>query len=301
VALKRRGRDLLGLCPFHNEKTPSFYVSTDKGFYHCFGCGENGDVIAYVMRTRRLRFHDAVVEILGLAVHKPLHPLPRREQEPMPADRTEQVDAILAACGPVEPGTAAYLYLTLRGLRQHQPALRAHQALYCHEVHGERPALIAPLTASSGEICAIQRIWCLPRIEFADGQGPVDSRAPLTIRKKTLGHMGDASVQLKPAGPVLGLAEGVETAIAASRLFRMPVWAVCGAARLGHVWVPRDIVTTLFIFGDNGETGHDLAERSVALWRNRGLNCTASYPNTAYGDFADELGDEPIRVGTLWA
>ena len=46
VTLKRKGRAQMGLCPFHNEKTPSFSVNDENGFYHCFGCGVSGDVAA---------------------------------------------------------------------------------------------------------------------------------------------------------------------------------------------------------------------------------------------------------------
>lgn len=60
VSLKKSGRSLRGLCPFHNEKTPSFYVFPDKGNFHCFGCGANGDVFTYVMRTQNLAFGDAL-------------------------------------------------------------------------------------------------------------------------------------------------------------------------------------------------------------------------------------------------
>ena len=47
VKLTRKGREHSGLCPFHNEKTPSFTVSEDKGFYHCFGCGAGGNVFKF--------------------------------------------------------------------------------------------------------------------------------------------------------------------------------------------------------------------------------------------------------------
>jgi DNA primase len=61
VALRRRGgRSAVGLCPFHAEKTPSFNVSEEHGFYHCFGCDEHGDVFAFVMKTQSLAFPDAV-------------------------------------------------------------------------------------------------------------------------------------------------------------------------------------------------------------------------------------------------
>src|SRR5690606_5522251 len=60
VRLVRRGREHTGLCPFHHEKTPSFTVNDDKGFYHCFGCGAHGDVIRFVMETGNLPFREAV-------------------------------------------------------------------------------------------------------------------------------------------------------------------------------------------------------------------------------------------------
>jgi DNA primase len=60
VRLKRSGRNYFGLCPFHNEKTPSFSVSSTKQIYKCFGCGEAGNVITFVMKTRRVSFPEAV-------------------------------------------------------------------------------------------------------------------------------------------------------------------------------------------------------------------------------------------------
>jgi DNA primase len=59
VTLKKRGRDLVGLCPFHGEKTPSFHVHPEEGFFKCFGCGAGGDVIAFVMKLENLQFGDA--------------------------------------------------------------------------------------------------------------------------------------------------------------------------------------------------------------------------------------------------
>src|SRR5262245_34139798 len=60
VRLQKRGRDHTGLCPFHKEKTPSFTVSEEKGFFHCFGCGAHGDVVGFVMRSDSLSFPEAV-------------------------------------------------------------------------------------------------------------------------------------------------------------------------------------------------------------------------------------------------
>src|SRR5271154_5392537 len=67
VRLVRKGREHGGLCPFHNEKTPSFYVVEDKGFFHCFGCGAHGDAIGFVMRSENLDFIEAIERLAGLA------------------------------------------------------------------------------------------------------------------------------------------------------------------------------------------------------------------------------------------
>ncbi|HPF47043.1 MAG: DNA primase [Alphaproteobacteria bacterium] len=67
VRLVRKGREHLGLCPFHNEKTPSFTVNDDKGFYHCFGCGAHGDVINFVLETEGLSFPETIERLAGQA------------------------------------------------------------------------------------------------------------------------------------------------------------------------------------------------------------------------------------------
>ena len=63
VPLRRAGTSLKGLCPFHTEKTPSFTVSGDRGFFHCFGCGTGGDVIKFVQLHEHLTFPDAVLAL----------------------------------------------------------------------------------------------------------------------------------------------------------------------------------------------------------------------------------------------
>src|SRR5690625_358236 len=66
VTLQRAGvGSLKGLCPFHDERTPSFHVRPQMGFYHCFGCGEGGDVIDFVMKINHLPFAEAVEFLAG--------------------------------------------------------------------------------------------------------------------------------------------------------------------------------------------------------------------------------------------
>jgi DNA primase len=118
VALKRRGRTALGLCPFHAEKTPSFNVSEERGFYHCFGCGEHGDVIDFVMKTQGLAFPEAVRVVaarVGVDVPEEDGSAPRKPTEPLVA-----VSAAAAAFfqGMLRSprGARARAYLTERGI-----------------------------------------------------------------------------------------------------------------------------------------------------------------------------------------
>lgn len=67
VKLKKSGNSYLGLCPFHNEKTPSFSVSPSRGVCHCFGCGEGGDVISFVMKVENISFYDALKKLAEMA------------------------------------------------------------------------------------------------------------------------------------------------------------------------------------------------------------------------------------------
>ncbi|HCM04824.1 MAG TPA: DNA primase, partial [Oceanospirillales bacterium] len=66
VGLKKAGKDYQACCPFHNEKSPSFTVSQDKQFYHCFGCGANGNAISFVMEYEKLEFVDAIEEMASM-------------------------------------------------------------------------------------------------------------------------------------------------------------------------------------------------------------------------------------------
>jgi DNA primase len=117
VALRRRSRGAVGLCPFHSEKTPSFTVSEERGFYHCFGCGEHGDVFAFVMKTQSLSFPDAVrrvAERFGVPLPADADEAGRRGAPLLTANATaaEFFRAALAGAG----GGRARAYLAARGL-----------------------------------------------------------------------------------------------------------------------------------------------------------------------------------------
>ena len=87
MSLKRSGKEFKALCPFHNEKTPSFYVVPGKGFYKCFGCGESGDVFSFLMNQAGLSFNEAVEKLasrVGVEIPREEAPAGGRRPEAVP-------------------------------------------------------------------------------------------------------------------------------------------------------------------------------------------------------------------------
>ena len=93
VKLIRAGREWKACCPFHNEKTPSFTVNDDKGFYHCFGCGAHGDAIRFLTDHRGMPFMDAVKELAGKAGMEVPAPDPRARER---AERAASLTDVMA-------------------------------------------------------------------------------------------------------------------------------------------------------------------------------------------------------------
>ncbi|HTZ56268.1 MAG TPA: DNA primase [Candidatus Acidoferrum sp.] len=119
VSLKKRGRDLVGLCPFHGEKTPSLHVHQEEGYFKCFGCGAGGDVIAFAMKLESLPFSDAarmLANKAGIALES---------EDPRTARRRNEREAIYEANAVAaayfermlrsEAGAAARAYCEKRG------------------------------------------------------------------------------------------------------------------------------------------------------------------------------------------
>jgi DNA primase len=120
VTLKKAGANFQGLCPFHNEKSPSFSVSPTKQFYHCFGCGAHGSAISFLMEHSGLTYVDAIEELArsaGLTV-------PREERRPQDLAKQQQAIALSEVMSPaadwykqqLKLNTRAIDYLKGRGL-----------------------------------------------------------------------------------------------------------------------------------------------------------------------------------------
>src|SRR5882672_7455779 len=124
VQLKRAGQNFRGLCPFHAEKTPSFNVHPTKQIYHCFGCGQGGDVFKFVMEMEKCAFPEAiriVAEKCGIAVPRPKERSPEERKENqlravlVEIHREAQAFFVKQLEGTLE-GKAARAYLEDRGL-----------------------------------------------------------------------------------------------------------------------------------------------------------------------------------------
>ncbi|MBE6919028.1 MAG: DNA primase [Ruminococcaceae bacterium] len=102
VALQRKGSNLFGLCPFHNEKTGSFSVSPDKQIYHCFGCKKGGGVINFIMEIENLSYPDAVRH------------LAQRANLPVPEDDRDGMDKLRARLLALNKDAARYYYQVLQ-------------------------------------------------------------------------------------------------------------------------------------------------------------------------------------------
>ncbi|MFA7604297.1 MAG: DNA primase [Novosphingobium sp.] len=121
--LTKAGREFKACCPFHNEKTPSFTVNDEKGFYHCFGCGAHGDAIRWLTDQRGLAFLDAVKELAAEAGMDVPAPDPRAakaaEQRDSLHDVTAAAQKWFVECLAGPEGEKARAYLATRGFDAH--------------------------------------------------------------------------------------------------------------------------------------------------------------------------------------
>ncbi|MGH6969099.1 MAG: CHC2 zinc finger domain-containing protein [Stellaceae bacterium] len=286
VELKKAGAEWTGLCPFHTEKTPSFFVNDKKQFYHCFGCGAHGDAIAAVMQLGHRSFHDAVDGLIGAAYRSAPAEFDRRQREaaaeyaaagdrrfdsdPDERARLAKARAMWENRKPLA-GTVGEHYLThVRGLRPPWPDVLGFAPSMFFQPQGvELPAVLARIVDGTGEGVALQRIF----IDPCTGR----KAEPAKQAKRTYGPMRDGAVKLFPADRMLGLAGSVEDALAARRIFRLPVWATCGENRLGAVAVP-ECVEHLVIFADSDRAGIREAIKASEEYEHRGLGVEITAP-----------------------
>lgn len=259
VALNRHAGEWRGLCPFHVEKTPSFYVNDQKQFYHCFGCGAHGDAIDFVMRADGVNFAEAITHLMGSDLHLPRHVQVARDHAVLAEEEDEQRRRKLAheTWMKREPAAGSLAEKYLRILRKITIRLPDQLGFVpeCYDGKTKRayPALIAAIQDRTGAVTAIQRIF----LDMGTGDAVKIEVKPGKWKrhKATLGPQRDGCVRLgMPYHDTLGLAGSVEDALSAMELFSIPVWATCGETRFSSVWLP-DHIKRVLIFGDGDEAG----------------------------------------------
>lgn len=278
VALKRAGRDQRGLCPFHKERTPSFYVVEGKGFWHCFGCGAHGDAVGWVMRTSQASFPEAVEYLAGLAglrADRPPEPqakpiVQRPAAELQLAERRRKVDwarQLWSLSGPIGGSLAERYLRERRNIRlMLPPSLRFRVALE-HPFADRRarfPALIAAIQGPDegrNSERAIVGVHCTYLSADGRGKAPPPAGWPSDEPWKTKIMRGIArggAVRLTALEAVMVLAEGIETALAVLQALYdhdqrcahidgepVGVWATLSLDNLGAVHLPamvRDVI-----------------------------------------------------------
>lgn len=170
-------------------------------------------------------------------------------------------------------GTVVERYLRRRGIDTAPPP-----SLRLHVSQDGAPSMIAAVQAPNGNIAAVQ-VTALTR----DGK-----KAAVANPRITMGALGGGAVRLAPTGDVLGLAEGTETALAATQLTGVPCWAVLGAGRMHQVMISGG-VRQLHIFADDDEPGRKAAERTAEHHAKQGRRVVLRFPPIGHNDWADLL------------
>jgi hypothetical protein len=240
----------------------------DKLLVNCFAGCDGRDVLD-ALRARGLLDDDAPYRERMTA------PRCGPAEEP-PAQPDPTAIELWRAAEPIK-GTLAQGYLRNRGLTvDAMPTLRflprsAHT--YMRRVPFD--AMIAAVQASDRQIIAAQLTWLDPR-----GAG----KAKISTPRVTIGALRDGAVRLGAAGAELGIAEGVETALAAIQISGVPCWACLGAKRMASVAIPDD-VKRLRVFADADQTGQDAGASAAQEHQSRRVFIHT--PKSPFEDFAD--------------
>jgi hypothetical protein len=283
LPLKRSGRFLAAPCPFHVERTPSFYVYSDH--FHCFGCGAHGDLFDWLDLTAGLAFPEAVRLLSGAGPSSlpaaVAFPPPARAR-PTPADtRGPAANVWREALDPL--GSPVETYLRHRGVAlPDEPVIRWHPR--CPRRDGDvlelLPAMVALMTDPiSGDPVGVHRTFLRP-----DGAGKAAGKA-----KMMLGNAGVVRLA-EPEGEGLGLAEGIETALSAMQAIGWgPVWAAC--SRGGVETFPVLPGHALTIFADGDQPGQAAARSCAHRWAESGREALIHFApaGTDWNDIAVRL------------
>lgn len=286
--LRRAGRELVGLCVFHREATPSLHVNDATGLYHCFGCGAGGDAIRFVMETEGLRFTDAL-RWLGTADLPPVDPAQRAqavaEDAAARAEAIAEAREVWTAAQPAA-GTPAEVYARSRGITAPLPPSIRYTRTYAWrdretgEIGPNLPAVVGAVTDGGGELIGLQRIF------LADGGR---AKARMKNPKRTLGRVLGGALRLGPAAAEVVLCEGPEDGLTlAQELPGASVWVTLGTAMMPAVQYPPE-VRSIVLAGDNNAAGRAAVQRAALALSDAGYSVRTMFPGDGFADFNDML------------
>ncbi len=271
-----------GPCPMCGGKDRfRFDDKEGRGTWFCGHCGA-GDGVALVMAYKGMDFLEAAREIeLAAGVVQPSRVTPEANE----AQKLAKLRQVWTEASPLVHGDEAMAYLAGRGLAlETSPrALRLHPELPYYDagqVIGRYPAILAQVVGPDGDPKTIHRTYM-----HAGKKAPVESPKKLMPGKRSEG----AAVRLSRVGWHLGIAEGIETALAASILFSVPTWSTISAHGI-ETFEPPDGVKRITIFADNDDsfTGQAAAYACACRLRKRGLEVDVKIP-AEIGDWLDVL------------
>lgn len=305
VPLKQAGSTFKGLCPFHHEKTPSFTVNREKGFFHCFGCSTGGDVLKFVELYEKLSFPEAVQSLarrFGLTVPESDDPAGDRravaEREAL-LKTHELADAYFRAQLRTAAGAAALRYLEQRDVRPetverlglgHAPSRRDGLTRHLRDLGQPlelllksglvtqrddappcdrfRNRLMIPIARETGSVIAFGG-----RALAADQQPKYlnSPETPLYAKGRTLYGLHLTKQALREVGYAV-LVEGYFDLAQAVQAGVMPVVATCGTALTGrHVRLLRRFCSRTLLSFDPDPAGEGAAARSGELLLSQGF------------------------------
>ena len=287
IKLTKAGREWKGCCPFHQEKTPSFYVNDAQGFAHCFGCGWNGDVIRFVMEQIGCAFREAYTRLANADLPKWT---PQERSKAVAEDNlarlAKEADASkFWQAGRAAAGTPAETYLRARGITIALPdCLRfAEIPSWRNKETGEwgrnRPALVCGAVDGTGAVVGIQRI-------FFPNDDPARGKADC---KLSLGTIKGSALRLEPAAETIVMCEGPEDGLSVMQEGPgLPVWVPFGTSMMPAVQLPP-IVRKVVIAGQNNTPGRIAANKAAVALADRGLLPSFAWPNDQFDDWNDQL------------
>lgn len=287
ITLRRSGREFVGLCPFHQEKTASFFVSDAKEFGHCFGCGWHGDVIRFVMDKEGCGFIEAARRI-DAGVFETWTPQERTkaQAEDRLDDLARERDArkFFDEARPIA-GTPGEVYMRARAITIDPCAFVRFGMVpsWRNKETGEwgrkRPAVICGAQDGTGAVVGIQRI-------FFENDDPRLGRKDC---KLSLGTIRGSAVRLADATDTVMLAEGPEDGLSLQQeCGGLPVWVAFGTSMMPSVILPPS-VRRVIIAGQNNTAGRIAANKAAISLAERGLDVEYVWPEAHYDDWNDWL------------